>query len=424
VTGASTPVRIPRELWVLVAAAFVIALGFGLILPVLPQFAQSFGVGATASSIVVSVFAFFRLVFAPAGGRLIARLGERPVYLAGLVIVAVSTGATAFAQTYWQLLVFRGLGGIGSVMFTVSAVALIVRLAPPTIRARVSSVYASAFLFGGILGPVVGGVLGNLGLRVPFLVYAVALLVAATLVGVFLRGSSLRPADGAPVLPVMTVRNGWADSAYRASIGSAFANGWANFGVRNAILPLFAAAVIGKQPWVAGTVLAVFAAGNAVGLTIAGRLSDRVGRRPFILGGLVVSGLATIVTGFASDLPTLVVLSVVAGVGAGTLNPAQQAALADVVGRERNGGPALAAFQMSSDTGAIIGPVIAGVLIDQGSYPLAFGTTGLITLLAVIPWLRARETHDVRHGALPDATKDPADVADCQARVGDSSREA
>jgi MFS family permease len=289
----------------------------------------------------------------------------------------------------------------------------------------VSSVYASAFLFGGILGPVVGGVLGNLGLRVPFLVYAVALLVAATLVGVFLSGSSLRPADGAPELPVMSVRDGWADNAYRASIGSAFANGWANFGVRNAILPLFAAAVIGKEPWVAGTVLAVFAAGNAVGLTVAGRLSDRLGRRPFIVGGLLVSGLATIVTGFASDLPTLVVLSVVAGVGAGTLNPAQQAALADVVGRHRNGGPALAAFQMSSDTGAIIGPVLAGILIDHGSYPLAFGTTGLITLLAVLPWLRARETHDVRHGALPDAVaKDPADVADCEARVGESSREA
>ena len=58
-------VRIPREIWVLVASAFVIALGFGLITPVLPQFAQSFGVGATASAIVVSVFAFFRLVFAP-----------------------------------------------------------------------------------------------------------------------------------------------------------------------------------------------------------------------------------------------------------------------------------------------------------------------------------------------------------------------
>ena len=416
-------VRIPREIWVLIASAFVIALGFGLILPVLPQFAQSFGVGATASSIVVSAFAFFRLLFAPAGGRLIARFGERPIYLSGLVIVAISTGATAFADSYWQLLVYRGLGGIGSVMFTVSAVALIVRLAPPTIRARVSSVYASAFLFGGILGPVIGGLLGNLGLRVPFIVYAVALLVAASLVGILLRGSSLRPADGSPVLTVMSVREAWRDSAYRASIGSAFANGWANFGVRNAILPLFAAVVIGKEPWVAGTALAVFAGGNAVGLTVAGRFSDRVGRRPFIIGGLVISGLATIVTGFASDLPVLVLLSVVAGFGAGMLNPAQQASLADIVGRERNGGPALAAFQMSADSGAIIGPVLAGLLIDYGSYPLAFGMTGLITLLAVIPWLFARETHDVRHGATPDAAKDPADPTDCETKVAESSRD-
>ena len=120
VSAAPDKVKIPREIWVLIASAFVIALGFGLILPVLPQFAQSFGVGATASSIVVSAFAFFRLVFAPVGGRLIARMGERPIYLAGLVIVAISTGATAFAQTYWQLLLFRGVGGIGSVMFTVA----------------------------------------------------------------------------------------------------------------------------------------------------------------------------------------------------------------------------------------------------------------------------------------------------------------
>jgi MFS family permease len=389
---AHVPSRIPGEIWVLIAAAFVIAIGFGLITPVLPSFAQSFDVGATASSIVVSAFAFFRLLFAPAGGRLIARLGERPVYLAGLLIVAASTGATAFAQNYGQLLLFRGLGGIGSVMFTVSAVALLVRLAPPDIRGRVSSAYSSAFLLGGVLGPVVGGTLGNLGLRVPFLVYAAALVVAATIVTVFLRNASLRPPPGAPVLEPLTVREAWVDSAYRASLASAFANGWANFGVRNAILPLFAASVIGKQPWVAGMALAVFAAGNAVGLTAAGRLSDDRGRRPFIVGGLLVSGVATLLTGLATNLPLLVAFSVVAGLGAGTLNPAQQASLADVVGRDRNGGPALATFQMASDCGAIVGPVIAGVLVDHGSYGLAFGVTGALTVVAALPWLRARET--------------------------------
>lgn len=385
-------VRIPREIWVLVASAFVIALGFGLITPVLPQFAQSFGVGATASAVVVSVFAFFRLVFAPAGGSLIVRLGERPVYLAGLLIVAASTAATAFAQSYWQLLVFRGLGGIGSVMFTVSATALVVRLAPPSIRGRVSSAYGSAFLIGGIGGPAVGGLLGGLGLRVPFLVYAAALVVAAALVAVFISGHSLRPATGAPVLPVMTARDGLQDSAYRAGLVSGFANGWANFGVRNAILPLFVAANIGKEPWLAGAVLAIYAGANAVGMNVAGRLSDRLGRRPFIVGGLAVAGVATIATGLATSFPVLVVFSVVAGIGSGALNPAQQASMADVVGRERNGGPALAAFQMSADAGAILGPVVAGALVDSGSYALAFGVTGLLSLLATIPWARARET--------------------------------
>ena len=387
--------RIPREIWVHIAAAFVIAIGFGLITPVLPSFARSFDVGVTASSIIVSAFAFFRLVFAPAGGRLIAKFGERPIYITGLLIVAISTGATAFAQSYWQVLLFRSLGGIGSTMFTVSAVALIVRLAPPTIRGRVSSAYGSAFLLGGIGGPVLGGLLGNLGLRIPFLVYAVALVIAAAIVAAMIRTEALRPAADAPQRAVFTVREALQDSAYRASMGSAVANGWANFGVRNAILPLFATAVILDEPWVAGAALAVFAAGNAVGLTFSGRLSDRIGRRPFIIGGLLVSGLATMITGWVGTLPLLILVSAVAGLGAGVLNPAQQASIADIVRQDRNGGPAIAAVQMSSDLGSIIGPIIAGVLVDEGSYGLAFAVTGLIGLLAVIPWLRARETANV-----------------------------
>lgn len=388
--------RIPREIWVLVAAAFLIAIGFGLISPVLPQFATSFGVGAMLSSVVVSAFAFFRLVFAPAGGRLVTRFGERPTYLAGLLIVALSTLATAFAQSYWQLLLFRSLGGIGSVMFTVSALGLIVRLAPPGIRARVSSAYASAFLIGGVLGPVVGGSFGSLGLRAPFIAYAVALLLAALVVGVFIREEALRPPPDAPELPVMSFRDGWHDSAYRAALGSAFANGWANFGMRNAVLPLFAVALIGGDPedssWAAGVALGVFAVGNAIGLTNSGRRSDRSGRRPFILMGLAVSGLATLVTGFATTFVLLLVISVIAGVGAGSLNPAQQASVADVIGRERKGGQALAIFQMCQDAGSIIGPLIAGALVDRGSFPAAFALTGVVTLLAMLPWLRARET--------------------------------
>jgi len=384
--------RIPREIWVLIASSFLVAVGFGLITPVLPQFAQSFGVGATASSIVISAFAFFRLIGAPAGGRLVTRLGERPVYLTGLLLVAGSTAATGFAQSYSQLLIYRSLGGIGSTMFTVSALALIVRLAPAGIRGRVSATWSSTFLIGAILGPVFGGLLGGLGLRVPFLVYAAMLLLAATVVALLIPRGAGAPSEAAEVRPPLGAREALRDSAYRAALGSAFANGWASFGVRNAILPLFAVSIISGAPWVAGTALAVFAAGNAVGLGIAGRLTDRLGRRPFVIVGLLVGGVATAFTGWADGLVLLLTVSLVAGIGTGVLNPAQQASVADVVGRERSGGPALATFSMAQDAGAISGPIVAGLLVDHGSYPLAFLVTGAVMVLAAGPWLRARET--------------------------------
>ena len=144
--------RVPREVWILVVAAFCVALGFGFVSPVLPAYARSFDVGVQAAAAIVSVFALMRLVFAPAGGALIGRFGERSIYLAGLLIVALSTGACAFAEQYWQLLLYRGLGGIGSTMFTVSAVGLLVRISPPTIRGRISSLYGAGFLVGSILG--------------------------------------------------------------------------------------------------------------------------------------------------------------------------------------------------------------------------------------------------------------------------------
>jgi DHA1 family multidrug resistance protein-like MFS transporter len=384
--------ELPREIRVLIAAAFVIALGFGLVAPVLPQFAHSFGVGVTASAVIVSAFAFTRLVFAPADGKLIERIGERPVYVTGLLIVALSTAACAFATGYWQLLVFRGLGGIGSTMFTVSAMALIVRLAPPGARGRVSSAYASAFLLGSIGGPLLGGLLAGFGLRVPFLVYAAALLIAAAVVHFHLRHSPLQNPAAGNALPVLTVREALGDSAYRAALVSAFANGWSAFGVRMALVPLFAAVVLGAGPAVAGISLTFFAAGTAAALTFSGALADRAGRKPLILCGLAVNGAAMAVLGLTGSIAVFLAVSVVAGLGAGLLNPAQQAAVADVVGNGRSGGKVLAVFQMSADTGAILGPVLAGLLVDSLSYGWAFALTGLTAFAALLAWSGARET--------------------------------
>ncbi|MPV49935.1 MFS transporter [Pseudactinotalea sp. HY158] len=393
-------VPIPGQIWVLVGAAFVIAIGFGLVSPVLPAYARSFDVGVAAASVIVSAFAFFRLVFAPVGGRLVGLLGERPVYLVGLLIVAASSIATAFATSYPQLLLFRGLGGIGSTMFTISAMALLVRLAPTSARGRVSSAYGSAFLIGGMIGPVLGGLLAVYGMRVPFIVYGIALLVAATVVAIGLGGSRLvRHDPGAGGAAAMTLREAWALPAYRATLVSGAANGWTNFGVRMAVLPLLAIAVL-DEPWVAGAVLAIGAVGTAGTLQVSGRLADRIGRRPLIVAGMLVMAVAMGLLGLTGrdglgdgvGLGALFALSLLSGIGAGFVSPGLQAAVADVIGRERGGGTVLSAFQMSQDGGAILGPILIGVVADRAGFEAAFLATGIVCLVGAAPWLWARDT--------------------------------
>jgi DHA1 family multidrug resistance protein-like MFS transporter len=383
--------KLPRDIKVMLAAAFLIALGFGLVAPVLPQFATTFGVGNTEASVIVAIFAFMRLVFAPAGGALIGRLGERPVYVTGLLIVAASTAACAFAQDYWQLLLFRGLGGAGSVMFTVASMALVVRLAPPESRGRVSGAYASAFLIGNVCGPIVGGLLAGFGLRVPFLAYAAALVVAAVVVQTQLshqrRGSG--PQQDRAEMPLAEAL---ATGTYRTALVSSFVNGWATFGVRMATVPLFAVAALGAGPEAAGFALAVFAAGNAAALTFSGRLADTLGRKPMMVAGLLVAGASTAAIGFTTGLGWFLAASALAGVGSGLFGPAQQAAVADVIGNGRSGGKVLAVYQMTSDVGAIVGPVLAGVLADRLGYGWAFGVTGGIMVVAACTWLATRES--------------------------------
>lgn len=377
---------VPRDVWVLIAAAFVIAVGFGLVAPVLPQLATSFGVGATAASVIVSAFALARLVLAPTAGSLVDRLGERPVYVIGLLLVAASSAACAFAPDYWTLLAVRGLGGIGSTMFTISASGLMVRLAPPDARGRVSGLYAGSFLLGNIAGPVIGGLLAGFGLRVPFIVYAVALVVAAGVVHLLLGRTPGGQRTTATARPPLDLADALGQAPYRAAIGSNFANGWAAFGIRMALVPLFASAALGAGPQAAGLALALYAAGTATALTFSGRLADRWGRRPVAVLGLIATAVPTAFLGFSGSDAVFFSLSVAAGFGAGFLGPSLQATVADTIGSDRSGGKPLAVFQMSSDVGSILGPLAAGALADGVGYGWAFAVSGACLLAAVPLW--------------------------------------
>lgn len=383
--------RLPAEIWVLIGAAFIIALGFGLVAPALPQYARSFGVGVAAASAIVSSFALMRLLFAPVSGRLVQRLGERSLYLTGLLIVALSTGACAFAQSYWQLIVLRSLGGIGSTMFTVSSLGLVIRLSPNGQRGRVSGLWSTSFLIGSLMGPLLGGALTGLGLRAPFAIYAAALLAASVVVFWKLRGSQLAEPDVVADVPTVSFGQAFADPVYRAVLWSNFANGAAVFGVRMALVPLLVVDVLDEAPGVAGVALTVFAGGNAAVLFVSGRLSDRIGRKPFLIAGTLVCATGTIVLGLAPNLVWLLVASFVAGLGSGMFTPAQQAAVADVIGPTARGGPVLAGYQMAADLGTVLGPIVVGWVAQQVSFGFALAVTGALLVVAAAGWTVVRE---------------------------------
>ena len=266
----------------LVGSAFIIALGYGLIAPILPQFAGSFGVSMAAAGAVVSVFALARLLGAPGAGALVDKLGSRPIYLSGLVIVAVSTFFVAFAQDYWHILALRFIAGFGSTMFTLSAQALIVRVTHPSIRGRANAIYATAFLMGNIFGPVLGAALSFLGFRIPFAIYGIGVGAAAAVVWALTHPKpDAHPLP--PKMPPMRLGQAWGNQTYRALLASAFTNGFVNMGARVAVLPLFAATVFEHGAAASGLALTAFALGMAVTMQFSGRLTDSIGRRPLIL---------------------------------------------------------------------------------------------------------------------------------------------
>jgi len=389
--------RLPWEVWALLAGSFLVAAGYGIVAPALPIFARSFGVSVTAAAAVVSALPVLRLLFAPVSGRLVARVGERAMYLTGLLVVAASTGACALATSYVQLLVFRGLGGVGSTMFTVSAFSLLFRLAPEGRRGQVSGLFTGAFLLGGVSGPALGGGLVAVDIRAPFVIYAVALVVATIVVGGLLARSGqvgVRPrAEGEPAL---TLSAALRLPTYRAALVSSLATGWAVQGVRVALVPLFVAVALGRTALWAGIALTVFAVGDGIVLLATSGLSDRRGRRPVIIAGLVTvavgtAGLGVGDLGGTAGLIVLLIGSLVAGAGAGLLQPAQGAAVADLVGSRRSGGPALSGFQMAADVGAIVGPIAAGALAESVSFSVAFLASAAVAIVALLVWVRVPE---------------------------------
>jgi len=393
---------LPREVTVLTAVSFTVALGYGIAAPAIPAFARQFGVSTAAAASVISAFALMRVAGALPAGRLVDRFGEHVVMAAGIAVVAVSSLLAGFSQSYVQLLVLRGAGGVGSAMFSVSAQTLLLVSVPAQQRGRASGLFSGGFLVGGISGPALGGLVAAWSLRAPFLIYGGLLAVPALIAAVGLRDAPGRRAAGQrPARLLAALGYALRNSAYRAAALANLADGFSAMGVRSAIVPLFVRDVLHRSAVWTGIGFLVFAATNAAMLWPGGWAADTLGRRPVIIAGCVGSAAGLVMLAFLPGLWGYLAALAVAGLGSGLLDVAPSAMIGDIL--PPGGGSLVASYQMAGDTGSVTGPVAAGFLVDTASYTAAFGLAAGMLGLAAVLGLFAPETRSRTPGALPDS---------------------
>ena len=383
---------LPREVYVLSVVAFFVALGYGMIIPAIPLFAKTFQVNNAQIGAIISAFALARFAMGLPAGKLIDLFGERRVQTAGLLLVAVSTFASGLAMSYWQLLTYRALGGIGSVMFSVSASSLLMRSVDDSIRGRAQSTYNGGFLIGGIAGPAVGGILSVISLRVPFFVYAFTLVCAALVTSFFLSekrfGISIKnkqdPDDR------ILLKDALKSYPFLAAMAISFLTNWVLFGLRNSILPLFAEEQLGVSTTTLGLGFTVAAIVQGIALVYVGKLSDFRGRKFALMIGsfTLLSGVATII--ISSNWWYYMLAMVLFGIGGAFEGTGASAVVGDLFGGK--GGRVIALFQMAGDFGNIISPVLLGWLVDAHSYRPAFIATAAVFSITLLLSARIPET--------------------------------
>jgi MFS family permease len=379
--------ELPSEVAALTAVSFSVAVGFGVVAPAIPLFARTFGVGSAAVGAVLSAFALMRLVSALMAGRLVDRLGERTMLATGIGIVAVSSALAAFSTSYVQLLVLRGAGGVGSAMFSVSAMSLLLRSVRADQRGQATGLFQGGFLVGGISGPAVGGVLATISIRAPFLIYAVT-LAGAGAVGLWALRNTSHPARVG--LSASTERTplkvAFRNAGYRAALAANLADQWAVIGVRSALVPLFVVESLHRSSTWVGAGFVIVAGFNALALLKAGRIADTRGRKPVLVTGCLTMAASLLLLATAGDLLLYLAAMVLLGLGSGMLSVAPAAIVGDVAGGR--GGTVVAAYQMAGDAGAVTGPVVAGWLADQTSFSASFvlsaGVLGAAGALAAL----------------------------------------
>ena len=368
---------------------------------------QTFGLGvALITGIILSAFGFLSTILQPVAGYLSDRTGSRRIFIViGLVILTVANFVYSFAESYALMLITRGVQGIGVAITIPSTVALVNELTDDGSRGNDMGVFNTFRFLGVAAGPLLaGGVIGAgpyqlaglsiTGFDAAFYVAALGSLIGAILIMVFIEDPDPEEQDAQAGSDIgITVF----DHDHDTLIDPVFALGLAMFAVSIGLVLIEPLQTTINEHLDQGAQLfsvefSAFIVSQVLLQTPVGNASDRYGRRPFILGGLVMLVPAMLAQGLVTTPIGMILTRLVQGAAAATAF-APAFALAGDIAKSGNSGTTFAVLTMAFTLGSAVGPLLAGYLVSFG-YVVPFAFTALLSGLgALLVYSQVEETH-------------------------------
>ncbi len=346
----------------------------------------------------LSLFGFLNSFAQPFTGRLSDRTGKRKLLiLFGLVILAVTSVAYALVETYEALVVIRALQGIGGAFVIPATIALVNDLARSDAeRGGNFGVFNTFRLIGFGFGPIVAGTVvaagpyslsGGVvlsGFNAAFGVAVAGALVSFTLVTLLIEDPETTKADASDELSVSVFNDRddrLFDPVFVLGIGTLF------MAISIALFATLQEPIneeLGQGPaWFGVQFAAVVIANIALQVPI-GRTADRIGRKPFLVGGLVILAPAVLAQGLVTSPWTMLAARLVHGVSVAMVF-APALAVAGDLAKEGQSGTTLSVLTMAFGLGTAIGPLASGALFGYGFVvPFAFGAALALAALALV----------------------------------------
>ena len=379
VAVAARPPALPGQAILLGVAVFAFIAATNILTPLLPLVRDDFGVSISTAGLIVGSYGLARLIVDLPAGFLADRVGHGRLSLIAIVLLVASSLLGWAAWNVESLIAARIGSGAAVGILGMVGISALAATATAANRGRVMSLFHLANNVGIAAWPLIGGVVGAGGdWRSTFLITAVLAVVAGLILLVvvprtdFSHGARTAGRNDERRVLVGRART----TAMLATNVGIVANMIHRHGIRNTILPLYAATALGLGGLSIATAIALMSITGLFVATPGGMLGDRIGRRRVIVAGLsalAVGDLAFLITG---DLTSFLVVAALVGFG-DFFTSSQTALLSEIVpAAERT--RSLSTYRFSSDLGSMIGPVLLAAIMDVGSAQLAIVAAAVI----------------------------------------------